>query len=284
MKRFDYFRPRSLEEALELKATTAGSHFMAGGTDLMVQIRRGELEPKALISLRSIPELASIRTNGGITIGASATVTDLIEHSDLSSSFPVFMEAARSLGCPQIRNVATIGGNLCNCSPCADLALPLLILDAQVRIRSISNVIDIPIQNFFLGPGLSCLSADQILTEVKLKKPYPKAKAVFQKKGRVKMDLAVASVAVLLETEGQVCRKIRVSAGSVAPVPIRLEKVEAFLEGKELSPEILDRTQLLAAESVSPISDIRATEEYRRQIVGVYVRRAIARILEEGQS
>lgn len=279
MKGFDYFQPQSLEEALELKKKIPGSRFIAGGTDLMVQIRSKELKPMALISLRSIPDLSSIEINGSIRIGAMTTVTDLLYNPDLEHQAKLLVDAARRLGSPQIRNVATIGGNLCNCSPCADLALPLLVLEAKARIESVSGTQDIPLQKFFEGPGKSCLSSDQILTDIFIEPVSSNTKSVFLKKGRVKMDLAVASVALLLEMEGETCRKARVAAGSVAPVPLRLQKVEVLLEGRVLSPELADQAQRMASESVAPISDVRGTEEYRRQIVGVYVKRGMAQIL-----
>ncbi len=279
MKGFDYFLPQSLEEALELKKKIPGSRFIAGGTDLMVQIRSRELKPSALISLRSIPDLSSIEINGSIRIGAMTTVTDLLYNPDLGHQAKLLVDAARRLGSPQIRNVATVGGNLCNCSPCADLALPLLVLEAKARIESLSGTQDIPLQKFFEGPGKSCLSPDQILTDIFIEPVSSNTKSVFLKKGRVKMDLAVASVALLLEMEGETCRKARVAAGSVAPVPLRLQKVEVLLEGQALSPELADLAQRMALESVAPISDVRGTEEYRCQIVGVYVKRGMARIL-----
>jgi len=279
VKGFDYFQPQSLEEALGLKKKIPGSRFIAGGTDLMVQIRSRELKPSALISLRSIPDLSSIEINGSIRIGAMTTVTDLLYNPDLEHQAKLLVDAARRLGSPQIRNVATVGGNLCNCSPCADLALPLLVLEAKARIESVSGTQDIPLQKFFEGPGKSCLSPDQILTGIFIKPVSSNTKSVFLKKGRVKMDLAVASVALLLEMEGETCRKARVAAGSVAPVPLRLQKVEVLLEGKVLSPELADQAQRMAFESVAPISDVRSTEEYRRQIVGVYVKRGMAQIL-----
>ncbi len=282
MKRFDYFLPQSLEEALELKKKIPNSRFIAGGTDLMVQIRGGELKPSALISLRSIPDLSSIEINGSIRIGAMTTVTDLIYNPDLEHQAKLLVDAARRVGSPQIRNVATVGGNLCNCSPCADLALSLLVLEAKARIQSLSGTQDVPLQKFFESPGKSCLSPDQILTDIFIEPVSSNTKSVFLKKGRVKMDLAVASVALLLEMEGEICRKARVAAGSVAPVPLRLQKVEVLLEGQALSPELADLAQRMASESVAPISDIRGTEEYRRQIVGVYVKRGLAQILGWG--
>jgi len=279
MRRFDYLRPKSLKEALQQKKTIAGAKFISGGTDLLVQIKNRELQPPALISLRSIPELATIEINGGARIGALATISDIIQHNELGLNYPVLVEAARRLGSVQIRNVATVGGNLCNCSPSADMALPLLVLEAKVRLRTAKAKREIQISEFFKGPGESCLSSDEILTDIILDPSHQKAKATFLKKGRVKMDLAIASLAVLLEMEGGRCRKARIAAGSVAPMPLRLYKVEALLEGASLSKDLVSKAQQLAREIVFPITDIRATEEYRRQIVGVYVKRGLEKIL-----
>lgn len=280
MSRFDYYKPRSLDEAWELKEKIPGALFVAGGTDLMVKIKDGEVWPPALISLRSVPELSGI-DNGDVTrIGASTTISDLLEHPSLRRKYPVLVEAAGRLGGSQIRNVATIGGNLCNCSPCADTATPLLVLEAKVRIRGRAGDREIPIDDFFAGPGESCLATGEILTDVLLDPPRPDARAVFLKKGRVRMDLAVASVAVLLEMEGKRCSRARIAAGSVAPVPLRLLKVEKLLEGNEISKELLSRARDIASREVSPITDIRATEDYRRLIIGVYVKRAVEKLLD----
>ncbi|NIO49077.1 MAG: xanthine dehydrogenase family protein subunit M [Candidatus Aminicenantes bacterium] len=282
MRRFDYFRPKSLKEALELKKTIAGAKFISGGTDLIVQIKNRELKPSALISLRFIPELATIEINGGARIGALVTISDILQHPELGHNYPVLTEAAKSLGSVQIRNVATIGGNLCNCSPCADMALPLLVLEAKVRLQSAKASREVPISKFFKGPGESCLASNEILTDILLNPPHNKAKATFLKKGRVKVDLAIASLALLLEMEGGICRKARIAAGSVAPIPLRLSKVETLLEGAAVSEDLVSKAQHLARETVSPITDVRATEKYRRQIVGVYVKRGLEKIL--GQS
>ena len=280
MKRFEYYKPRSLSEAWELKEKVRDARFIAGGTDVMVGIKNGELSPSALISLRSIPALDSIEINGGIRIGALTTISDLIRHSALRDNYPVVVEAAKRLGSVQIRNVATIGGNLCNSSPCADMALPLLVLEAKVRLQTAKESREMPLNEFFKGPGKTCLTSDEILTDILLGPSRQNSKATFLKKGRVKMDLAIASVALLLEMEGKRCSKARLAAGSVAPVPLRLLKVEALLEGTTISKELLAKAQQLAAENVAPITDIRATKEYRQEIVGIYVKRALKKVLE----
>jgi len=284
MKRFNYYKPRSLDEAWELKEKIPDALFIAGGTDILVGIKNGELYPPSLISLRSIPELNSIKINGGAYIGALTTISDLIHHPALYDIYPVLVEAAKRLGSVQIRNVATIGGNLCNCSPCADMALPLLVLDAKVRLQTAKKSREIPIDEFFKGPGETNLTPNEILTGIILESPRKSAKAIFLKKGRVKMDLATASLAALLEMEGEKCLKARLAAGSAAPVPLRLFKVEAQLEGATITDKLVAEAQQLAAESVSPITDIRATKEYRRQIVSVLVKRALKNILGWSQA
>ncbi|MBN1225300.1 MAG: xanthine dehydrogenase family protein subunit M [Candidatus Aminicenantes bacterium] len=279
MIRFDYFRPSSLEEAFKLKRTYSGAIYVSGATDVMVRIKNRELRPPVLISLRNIPELSSIEINGGACIGALVTISDISKNPDLDRRYSVLVQAARRLGSVQIRNAATVGGNLCNCSPCADTATPLLVLEAKVRLRSPEKTREIPIRDFFKGPGEAALMGDEMLTEIKLDPPEEGTRAIFLKKGRVKMDLAVASVAVLVVWDGKRCSKVRIAAGSVAPVPLRLDRVEKLLEGSPLSKDLLTEAQKLAEESVSPITDIRSTEEYRRRIIGVYVKRSLEQLL-----
>lgn len=279
MRSYDYFRPQSLEEALRLKKSIPDSRFLSGGTDLLVQIKNRKICPPVLISLRSIPELSSIDINGHARIGALVTISEVIEHPTLGLSYPVLKEAAKSLGSTQIRNVATLGGNLCNCSPCADMALPLLVLEAKVRLQTTETSRDIPLTEFFTGPGESCLASDEIMTDILLSPPQKSAKTIFLKKGRVKMDLAIASVAALLIMEKDKCCKARIAAGSVAPVPLRLFEIEALLEKDNISKKVADKAQQLAANTISPITDIRATDEYRRHIVGIYMERAIKKLL-----
>lgn len=279
MRRYSYHKPQTIEDALRLKNEKTGAVYIAGGTDVMVQIKDRELRPSAMISLRNIPDLARIEVNGGARIGALTTIADIIRHPTLGQAFPVLMEAARRIGSVQIRNVATIGGNLCNCSPCADMALPLLVLEAKVRLQSSETTRDIPIEDFFQGPGESCLLADEIMTDILLDHSDTNAVAVFMKKGRVQMDMAVASVAALLDMEGDLCRKARIAAGSVAPVPLRLRAVEEKLEGSILSEKMIREAQKLSENSVSPITDIRSTEDYRRQVVGLFVKRGLEKVL-----
>jgi CO/xanthine dehydrogenase FAD-binding subunit len=279
MSDFDYFKPGSLEEVWALEEKFPGSRYIAGGTDLMVKIKNRVVKPRALISLRSIPGLSSIEIGEQVRIGAMTTITDLIRHPELGGIFPVLVQAAKRIGSPQIRNAGTVGGNLCNCSPCADTALALLLLDARAILKNPWGSREVALEEFFIGPGESCLTRGELMTEILLDKPVFNTRAIFLKKGRVKMDLAIASVGVRLEMNGDTCKRARFAAGSVAPVPWRLKKVEELWENALISKTLITQTQKIARDSISPITDIRSTADYRREIVGVYIKRALEKLL-----
>ena len=280
MNRYGYYQPETLDEAFRLKKTIPESIYISGGTDLMVRIKKRELRPRALISLRSIPNFSGIKNGKIIRIGAMTSISDVLKNSLLHEKYPVLIQAAKELGSVQIRNIATIGGNLCNGSPAADMAPPLLVLEAKVRLQSGQKSRDLPLEKFFLGPGETGLSPGEILTGILLEPPEQNTKTIFLKKGRTRMDLAVASVAAQIRTEGDRCLRARIAAGSVAPTPVRLFEVEALLEEAALSRELLTEAQQLAAKSVSPITDVRSTADYRCLLVGVLVKRALEKLLD----
>jgi len=279
MMRLEYHRPRSLTEARRLKQELAGSSYVAGGTDLLIRVKKRACSPRALISLRSIPELVGIEGGNPLTIGALTVMSDVQEHPLVRERHPVLVQALERLGTTQIRNAASFGGNLCNAAPCADTAPALLVLDARVRIQASTEVRELPLEEFFVGPGETAMAEDEILTAVLVDAPAPASRATFLKKGRLRADISIASVAVLLEMEGDTCRRARIAAGSVAPVPLRLKRVDAILAGHPITPELLARAQACAADEVSPITDVRASAAYRRHLVGVYVRQGIEILL-----
>jgi CO/xanthine dehydrogenase FAD-binding subunit len=289
MSGYAYFKPGSMAEVFRLKEDMPEALFLAGGTDLMVKIKNREISPKTLISLRSVAELRDMDARGAVRIGAMTSITDLINSEILRGKYPVLVEAARRLGSPQIRNIATLGGNLCNCSPCADTATPLLVLEARAILQSPRGTREIPLFELFRQPGETSMAPDEILTQVLIpafnaSRKGSGVRAAFFKKGRVRMDLAVASLSVLLQTEDGKVQKARLAAGSVAPVPLRLTKVEELLEGENLKSSLIAEARRLAEESVAPITDIRSTEEYRRHIVGVFVKRALELLWTRGQT
>ncbi|MBI5477888.1 MAG: xanthine dehydrogenase family protein subunit M [Deltaproteobacteria bacterium] len=285
MKRYEYHRPRSLEEALRLKGADPGACYVAGATDVMVRVRAGDLAPTALISLRGVPELRGIDfgdVGRGARLGAATTIGEIAAHPGLREAYPVLAQAAAVLGSVQIRNAATVGGNLCNASPCADTAPALLVLGARLRLQRPGGHREVPLEEFFRGPGETCLARDEVVTQVLLDPPAAGARSAYRKQGRVHMDLAQASLAVLVELDGATCRRALLAAGSVAPVPLRLKPVEALLAGTRLDEGVLAEAGALAARTVAPITDVRATADYRRAIVGVFLRRMLADLRDGG--
>jgi aerobic carbon-monoxide dehydrogenase medium subunit len=283
--RYAYHRPKTLTEAFKLHAAVEGARYIAGGTDLMVRLHDRALPaPPLLISLRGIKELRGIRCDeAGARIGALTTIAELLLDSTLCQRYPALAAAARRLGSPQIRNAATVGGNLCNASPCADTAPPLMVYEAEAELRGPRGTRRLSLEELFVGPGQTPLERSEVLAALLLPPPGPATRARFLKKGRVQMDLAVASVAVLLELEPdwKTCARARLAAGSVGPTPLRLRAVESLLEGEQIVTSLLSDAQRLASRCVAPITDIRSTEAYRRQLIGVYVRRLIEEIMEE---
>jgi carbon-monoxide dehydrogenase medium subunit len=277
MSGFAYHRPTTLREAWRLLARQPGAALLAGGTDLLVQLRAGLLRPPAVVSLRNIPELAGVTAEpgGGLRIGAATPVADLLRHATVVRRYPLLAQALRVMASPQIRNVATLGGNLCNASPCADTAPPLLAYEARVVLRSARGRRELPLEEFFRGPGETDCRAGELLAAVRLPAPPPGARVLFHKQRRVHLDLALASIAVLLQLRGTSCRKARLAAGSVGPTPLRLHEVERLLEGRTVTAELAAEAGTLAAQTVSPITDLRSTAEWRRRIVEVRVRRAL---------
>lgn len=279
-ERYDYLRPGSLDEAFRLAADGPRTRFVGGGTDVYVQFcARPAERPDVLISLRSIPELAGIEAGDTFRIGAMTTVRDIADHEDVRNTFPALARAAGGLGTPQIRNVATIGGNLCNASPCADLPPPLLVYGARAEIRGPAGTREIPLEDLFVEPGRTCLARDELLAAVLLERQPAGTRAVYQRHGRVQVDLSLASAAVAIRLDGDTCVAARIAAGAVAPTPLRLRDAEAVLVGSTLDAETIARVREAAAAAVEPITDMRAGADYRRHLVGVFVARALRRIL-----
>jgi len=276
-----YHRPRSLEQVFALRADAPDARYLAGGTDLLVRVRSGEQRPRTVISLRSVPELWGIESDasGQTRIGAAVTIAELLRHPAIREHYPILARAASRLASPQIRTVATVGGNLCNASPCADTAPPLLVLEARVEtLGPGGSRRELTLEQLLSAAGETTLLPGELLGAVLLAPPRPGARGVFFKKTRVQMDLALASLAVLVELKGDRCQRVRIAAGSVAPTPVRLRSVEALLEGQPLADPLLDEAQQLATASVAPITDLRCTESYRRHIIGVYLRRALEQL------
>ncbi len=279
-----YHRPTNLREALELSAGEESVRFIAGGTELMLQLRPGaEPPPMHLISLRGVEELTGIETEGRLRIGASVPLTEVAAHPAVADGFPALASAILVLGSRQIRNVATMGGNLCHASPCADTAPPLLVHRASVELHGADGIRELPLEEFFQGAGVTALRSGELLVAVLLDPPPPGTRARYLRKGRVAMDLAMASVAALVHLDrGGNCVEARLAAGAVAPVPMRLRETERVLADGGFDPARLTEARAAAEAEIRPITDVRASAEYRRQLVGVFVERALGELFETG--
>ena len=282
MKKFDYYQPEKLKEALGLMEKMKGNaRYVAGGTDILCRIKQKLLRPDALISLRGIRALRGITPNGGLSLGSMTRFRELERDFSVARDYPGLAQAVWVLANPQIRNVATIGGNLCNAAPSADTAPPLMVMEANLIIEGPGGWRKVPIQDFFKGPGQNCMEGAEILTQIQIPKKEPRTGVKFLKIGRVSQDIAVANAAALVVMEGKICRKCRLAVGAVAPVPLRLTAIEKMVEGEEISADLLDRVGKMVEEQVAPISDVRSTEVYRRQVTGALVTRAIRQALDE---
>lgn len=278
-----YLAPKALEDLMR-DASTEGAAVLAGGTDLLPRWSRG-LAPVAdvVIDIKRVAGLNGVsRVNGEIRIGACTPVCDVAKDPTIRKEAPVLAEAAGRIACSQIRNRATLGGNLCNASPAADTAIPLILLEAVVDLASATAdgtiVRDVPITEFFRGPGSTVLAPGEILTQVRFKPPAGGMFAAWDKFGtRPAMEIAVASVGVALKIEAGGVSRARIGYGSVAPIPLRGRAAEAELVGKPITPQTINKCEAAARGEIEPITDVRASAAYRREIVGVMLRRMLER-------
>ena len=277
MRGFEYSTPSTLQEAVAL-LSEQGARPVAGGTDLFIHIRAGIASPKRLIDLTGLGLTYIRKERDVVKIGATTTFEELLESEIIRRDLPCLREAAGEVGAVQTRNMATIGGNLCSAVPSADSAPPLLVYDAQVKIAGRKGNRVIALEKFFAGPKKNILQADEILVEIQVPVPAPRTGAHFLKKGRRNaMTLAVSNVAVLfsLAKDERTIDQARVALGAVAPVPLRAKQAEAILQGNAVSAALIDRAASSAADEIAPISDLRATAAYRREVSRVLVKRAL---------
>jgi len=276
MKKFDYHMPESLAEAYGLMEKLKGNaRYIAGGTDVVVRVKQRAIEPDALISLRNIPELSGVHWNGGLRLGSMTLFRDMERDQDLAGAYPALVQAVRVLANPQVRNVATVGGNLANAAPSADCAPPLLVLEAVLTLEGPGGTREVPLEEFFTGPGQTCLETAEIIKSIAVPALEKGAGTAFLKTGRVSQDIALINAAALVVMDGGVCTRCRLSAGAVAPVPLRLKGAEKAVEGQEITPDLLEKVKGIVEEEVSPITDVRSTADYRRIMSGVLAKRAI---------
>jgi len=284
LPRFDYLAPKTLDEALSLLSQHKGkAQLIAGGTDIVPQLK-GRLvkTPQYIIDLKAIPGLDYIRHDKarGLAIGALATIKSVIDSPVVGEKFSVLAQAAGNMASPQVRNRGTIAGNICNAVPSADSAPALLVLEANLKLVSPGGERTVNIDEFFTGPNRTVLADDVFLVEIQLPTPPPKSKGAFLKLGpRKAMDLAIVGVAVLVVPESGKCKDIRIALEAVAPTPIRAKQAEAVLREQMFDEKPIAKAAQTAASEAKPISDHRASAQYRREMVEVLVKRAIEQAL-----
>jgi len=275
--RFEYHAPTSLKEALDLLSKYGGDAApLAGGTDLIVKMKQRLVEPKCIINIKNIDELNRVEErHDGIHIGAATRLRTIEKSEIIKAKLPLLQEAVRTIGSVQIRNMATIGGNLCNASPAADSATALLALDAKAHLISSEGSRTIPLEEFFTGPGRTVLKPNELLAEVS--SPYlpENCGTSFQKIGRTSLDIATVNIATMLKMEGEVVSDCRIALGAVDPTPIRAHRAEEALRGKELTDETLKTAAKTVSGSIAPITDIRATADYRKEASKTLLRDAL---------
>jgi CO/xanthine dehydrogenase FAD-binding subunit len=275
-----YFRPAGLEKALELLTLYSGSaRILAGGTDLLVQQTLESSPETILISLRDIEELRQIKqtAEADIFIGAMVGHAEVTQSPLVNQYFPALAKASGWVGSPSVRNLATIGGNICNASPSADTAPPLLAYDAGAIIASPSGEKTVDIEDFFTGPSTTVLKTGEILKGFLLR-PKSGWVADYEKLGlRKAMEIAIVNVCVAMAMDRQKrCFGIRIALGAVAPMPIRVKKAESMLGNRKITPELIQKCAEVAAEETKPISDIRASADYRRKMVYFLVKMMVS--------
>ena len=281
---FQYFKPETLEEALLLlKNYGARAKVLAGGTDLVVMMRERKLRPEYVVDLQALG-LNYISLDGeGLKVGALTTIREIERSPKLKQSYPILPQAASQLAFLAIRNMATIGGNLCNAAPSADMAPPLLALGTKLKLAHLGGERVVPIEEFFTGPGKTALEASELLLELQIPTLPPYSGGVYLKHGvKGAQGLAVVGVAavITLEPDGEKFKDVRLALGAVAPTPVRARRAEILLQGQKIDSRLIEDAASLASDCSSPIDDIRGSAQYRREMVKVKTRQAIGEAIE----
>ena len=283
---FEYLAPRSLQEACAMLLEYGeDAQVLAGGSDLLVKMKNGRIKPAVLVSLKNLDGLKPIRYDaniGAVVIGARATHDEVMNSSILLEKYRSVCEAAHSMAAHQIRNVGTVGGNLVNAVPSADMPPILIALDARARIAGPVRERTVRLEDFFVGPGKTVLEKGEILVDIVIP-DQPATGSNYRRFGlRRAGSLAVSGVACSVTADDGVCRDARVVLGAVAPTPVRAREAERILRGARISPEVIAEAGKAAGAESKPINDIRGSIEYRRNLVDVLTRRSLKAAFEKG--
>ena len=282
MKAFGYMAPRSIEEAVSLLGRESAVP-LAGGTDLLVAIKRGAPAPEWMVDITGIGLDRIEEADGALCLGAASTHARILASDTVRSRFPALMEALTGIGSPQVRNLATIGGNICYAVPSADSVPPLLALGAEIEVIGPAGSRRWRLEEFFVGPRRTVLGPGELVTEVRVPLPAPGTGTAFLKAGRRKaMSLAVVNVAVSMRAaaDNRTVDGVRIALGAVAPTPLRAHSAEQLLQGRVFTADLAEEAAMEAAKATAPISDLRATARYRYDLSKVLAKRAIMKAWE----
>lgn len=274
---FDYLRPPGLDAALkELRQHGRNARVIAGGTDLLVRMKMERSAPTFLVDVTGIPELRTLGREGdAFCIGAAATIRSVARAKEVRQRYRALVEACDAFSTVPIMVMGTLGGNLCNASPAADTAPALLVFDAVVDLASEDGKRSVPLPEFFVGPGKTSLRDGEIMVRIRLPMASRRAGSSFLKIARVAADISKVSVAVRLVREGDGIADCRIAVGACAPTPIRLRRAEECLAGRRFERKSLEEAAEIIAADIRPISDVRASREYRKTVARVIARDAL---------
>ena len=278
MRRFELTLPRSVDEALRVLSDRGPeAKLLAGGTDLLPQMKNGLLKPACVIDLSGVGRVKTLQPEAaGLRVGAAVPARALERDATARSTYTALSESAALVGSVQVRNLATLGGNVCNAAPSADMAPPLLALDAEAVIVGPKGERRMPFADFFTGVRRTVLAADEMLVEIVVPAPGPRSGGHYLRHTpRRELDIAVVGVAAQLTLANGVCSKARIALAAVAPVPLRARQAEQTLEGKPVTPEAIEQAAELAVGVAKPISDQRGSADYRRHLVRVLTARTL---------
>ena len=277
--------PRDLGSALDMLALESSAQVvaLAGGTNLIVDIRGRRQRPERVIGLSRVHELRGISSDDeNIVVGGRTTVSDLLNSPLIAATAPALASAARCFAGQMVRNTATVAGNIACCSPAADLVPPLMSLDAQLTLASKSGTRTVPLDEYFIGYKKTVRRHDELISRISWRRPPENTASHWYKLARRQGDaITITGVAVALSVSGGICTKARIALGAVAPVVMRARNAERMLEGNRISPDMIDAAAAQAVTECAPIDDIRASAEYRRHAVGVLTRRLVSRSWEQ---
>lgn len=285
MRPIDYCTPGSVKEAVALLAQE-DTAVLAGGSDLLLRLQAGAAGPARLVDIKRLPGFDAVRYDAadGLFVGPAVTLAELERTVAVQRHYPALAQGVAVIASVQVRNRATLVGNLCNAAPSADAAPALLALGAKVRLAGPSGRRTLALGSFFTGPGQTALRPGELVVGVQVPPPPPRSGSAYQRHTlRQAMDIAVAGVAVALTLAPRrpVCQEVGIALGAVAPTPMRAPRAEACLRGQELTPELLAEAAALAAAEARPITDQRASAEYRRELVQTLTRRMLEAALED---